>query len=254
MPNRFKTIFSILVSNCLFILLCGLVISKSTKPFIIELRERWHNETEDSAMKDINNCCSQIFCFKPESHLCEFDKQFHRDFVDHIRKNECYDLYEPDDIRFFKDDSNPSNTCKTLEHFQTPLTRCLYSNKFLCDSITGYFKRKNEEVFLLALSYVVVSDGNSRISGYLDNIIHSFVSSKFSSKFSSMSDYISNLGDSIYSFGSLSKFSSMSDYISNLGDSIYSFGSLVSNPFSGIPFNADKIFSFVCRLIPIFKG
>jgi hypothetical protein len=233
MPNHFKTIF---VSNCLFILLCGYVISKANKPNIIELREKWRYETEDSAMKDINNCCSQMFCFKPESRLCGLDKQSHRDFVGYIRSNECYDLYQPDDIHFFESDFKPSNTCDVLQHFQTPLTRCLYSNKFLCDSITGYFKRENERRFLLFASFVLVTNSN------LDSI-YSFVSR--------MSSYVSSEKSVIYSFVS-SEISRMPSYASSGKSVIYSFGSRVSNAVRNIPFfKVDRICSLFYRYISV---
>src|SRR5581483_11344221 len=105
MLNHFKIFFSVFVGNFLCFLLWDFVIlkpiNKVTKPYVIELREKWRYGTKDSAMKDINRCCSQTFCLKPESRLCEFDKQFHRDFVDHIQNNECYDLYDSNDFDFF---------------------------------------------------------------------------------------------------------------------------------------------------------
>ncbi|GET03695.1 hypothetical protein RCL_jg22645.t1 [Rhizophagus clarus] len=163
-------------------------------------------------MKDINNCCNKSFCFKPEYHLCKFDKQFQKVFVDYIRDNECYDIYIPDDIHFFNADFKPEDTCKLLQHFQTPLTRCLYSNKFLCDSITGYFKWEDEKKFLLI--FLVANIANSNFGN-------------------------SNLGNSIYSFVS-SRINSV-----NL-DFIPTYCSRISNTVSEISiFNVNRIFSLI---------
>lgn len=126
--------------------------SERTEPYIIQLRKKWRDKTEYDAIKDVNDCCTTIFCLRPEiSWLCKFDEEIHLEYVNDVRNNECYDLYRPDDYQYFKyfnSNLKADNMCEVIQHFQTPLTRCLYSKEFLCDSRTGFFRRDYEDKFI----------------------------------------------------------------------------------------------------------
>ncbi|CAJ0834582.1 13845_t:CDS:2, partial [Entrophospora sp. SA101] len=140
LQNLEKTFFGAFICCFLWNYLWG----SASRPVVIELREKWQDKTGDDAIKDVDDCCGQIFCSRPESYLCKYDDKFRRYTVDFIQNNECLGLYKPDDDHFLYLKSR-NDLCKVLQHFQTPLTRCFYSNIYLCDSFTGYFKRDTED-------------------------------------------------------------------------------------------------------------
>lgn len=134
--------------------------SKLDRPVVIELREKWRYKTRDSAIEDVYDCCSQIFCSQPESYLCKHNDKSRENTIDSIQNNECLDLYTPDDYHFFHSYSKlkSGDLCKVLQHFQTPLTRCLYSNKYVCDSLTGYLKRDTENTLITMIGLTQIGD------------------------------------------------------------------------------------------------
>jgi len=131
----------------------------SADPLFIQLRNKWVGRNPDYINGQIDLMCSEQYWFyEPEEYkyLCNLSYESRQDVINTIYDNECLDLYTPfDDTsleKFTKKLCNYNHwecrkeVCKILGHFdETPLTRCLYSGKYICDSYSGYFLRKNEE-------------------------------------------------------------------------------------------------------------
>ncbi len=131
-----------------------LVSTVSTDPLFVQFRERWKCKNRDNIIKEIEICCNRNLYNKLENELCPLSDKSRQDLVDTIYDNECLDLYSPDDTFLFQKIELCNHNlrkcrkqiCKVLGHVEkTPLTRCLYSNKYLCDSYTGYLSRDTEK-------------------------------------------------------------------------------------------------------------
>ena len=106
-------------------------------------------------IEEVKSSCNWRLHSIPESEICTLSYMPHQELVDTICDNECFDLYGPGDKILFQKitlcDYNwydcRVRVCKVLKHIdETPFARCLKSNKYLCDSFTGYFSWRTEAI------------------------------------------------------------------------------------------------------------